>query len=63
MATDKSASVMAARPMGSSTDPIFRFSGTRHSRGLGSLNRSTSTASDLSAKLQMTPNAYASPRM
>ncbi len=56
-ATESSARVIAASPIGSSTDPILRFTGTRHSRGLGSLNRSTSTDSDLSAKLQMTPKA------
>ena len=42
--------------------PTVTFSGTFHSRGTSrSLKRSTSIASDLNAKLQTTPNAYASP--
>ena len=45
-------------PIGISRPPRCRFPGTRHSRGAsGSVNRSTSIASDLKAKLHTTPNA------
>ncbi len=62
IAAANSVSVINPRPIGISTVPTVTFSGTFHSRGASrSLKRSTSIASDLNAKLQTTPNAYASP--
>ncbi len=49
------------RPMGTSTPRMRMFSGTLNSRGLRSLNRSTTIASALNTKLHTTPKAYASP--
>ena len=63
-AAPNSDTVISPRPSGNSRPPIFGFSGTFHSRvgASGSVYRSTNIASDLNAKLQTTPNAYASPR-
>ena len=57
IAVMNSTAEIAARPTGISTLPMCRLPGTFHSRLPGSVKRSTSTASDFMAKLQITPKA------
>ncbi len=57
-AVANSTSEISATPMGISTEPMWMLPGTRNSRSPGSVKRSTSTASDMKEKLQITPKAY-----
>ena len=63
IAVKNSARDITLKPIGISTFPKCIFNGTFHSLGLLSLNLKTTIAIALKVKLQITPNAYASPSM